>query len=350
MSGISGRLFCSLFLSLWVLVSGCTKSSSEKVLHVASWSNYVTPDVAEAFQARTGIKVQVSNYSSNEELLAKLQAGASGYDLVFPSDYMVLVMTKLGLLQPIETSKIPGFKNLEKKLLGKSFDPKNEYSVPFDWGTTGIAYNAEVVKEPITSWKDLFERKDLAGKVTFLDDSRETIAAALKASGKSLNSKDPADLALAKKLLMGARTRIKAFSSETQEPLVSGDFVAAHAYMTDALQAKARTQGKIRYVIPKEGSTLWIDTMVIPKGAKNADEARRFIDFLLDPQVATKLIQKIWVSPANALVPALLPDQFRNEAGLFPKEEQLKNSEMFEDLGDGITAWDRVWTEVKAAG
>ncbi|MBL7716787.1 MAG: spermidine/putrescine ABC transporter substrate-binding protein [Bdellovibrionales bacterium] len=340
-----------LVLSLVVAVaSGCTKASSEKVLHVASWSNYVTPDVAAAFQARTGIKVQVSNYSSNEELLAKLQAGASGYDLAFPSDYMVLVMTKLGLLQPIETGKIPGFKNLDKKWLGKSFDPKNEYSVPFDWGTTGIAYNSEAVKEPITSWKDLFERKDLAGKVTFLDDSRETIAAALKASGKSLNSKNAADLEIAKKLLMGARPRIKAFSSETQEPLVSGDFVAAHAYMTDALQARARTSGKIRYVIPKEGSTLWIDTMVIPKGAQNVEEARRFVDFMLDPTVASTLIQKIWVSPANALVPNLLPPNFKNEEGLFPKDAQLKNSEMLEDLGEGITAWDRVWTEIKAAG
>jgi len=242
------------------------------------------------------------------------------------------------------------FKNIDKKWLGKQFDPKNDFSVPFDWGTTGIAYNSAIIKEPITSWKDLFERKDLAGKVTFLDDSRETIAAALKAIGKSLNSNSPTDLEQAKKLLMGARSRIKAFSSETQEPLVSGEFLVAHAYMTDALQAKARTQGKIKYVIPKEGSTLWIDTMVIPKGAIHLDEARSFINFLLDPTVAAPLVQKIWVSPANHLVSALLPPVYQNEEGLFPKDAQLKNSEMFEDLGEGITAWDRVWTEVKAAG
>ena len=211
-------LLLVLILSLFAAVR-CTRNESsnnqdavnagvtsaprgERVVNLAIWSNYLAPELLVEFQRRTGIKVQISNYSSNEELLAKLQAGASGYDLALPTDYMMFAMIKLGLLTPIDFTQLPNAKNLDKKFYGKSYDPKNEYSVPYDWGTTGIAINRALYTGTVSSWNELFEKPDLAGRFSLLDDAREVIGAALKSKNYSLNSKSPEELAQAKELLV----------------------------------------------------------------------------------------------------------------------------------------------------
>jgi spermidine/putrescine transport system substrate-binding protein len=358
------RFFALPLLAAALAAAGCTKKTDApatqesnaapaaaggaRTVNLAIWSNYVSPELLEEFQKKTGIRVQLSHYSSNEELLAKLQAGASGYDVAVPSDYMVFAMAKLGLILELDYAQLPNSKSLDPKYLKKPYDPENKHSVPYNWGTTGIAVNRAVYKGEVKGWKNLFNNPDLAGKVTMLDDSREVISAALKSLGFSLNTTNPSELAKAKELLIKARPRIKAFTSEPMVPLVNGETVVAHAYLSDALQARKRTGGKIEYVIPEEGGTFWIDSLVIPKGAQHVAEAHAFIDFLLDAKSGVSTTTNVLVAPANKDTVALLPKELQTDAALFPPAAVLAKCEMFQDLGDGLTAWDRVWTEVKA--
>lgn len=326
-----------------------TARAAPSTLNLAIWSNYVSPELLTQFEKATKIKVAVSNYSSNEELLAKLQAGASGYDVVVPSDYMVFAMVKLGLLKPLDLAQIPNAKLLEAKLLRKTFDPENKHSLPYDWGTTGIAVNRELYKGELKGWKQLFENDALAGKFTLLDDVRETTGAALKALGKSLNTREPADLDAAKKLLLKIRTRVKAFTSEPMASLVSGETAVAHAYLSDALQARRETGGKIEYIIPEEGATLWIDNLVIPSGAAHVREAHAFINYLLEAKSNVTTVLSVMVAPANREVFAILPEDIRKNTSLFPPEAVMRTLEMMNDLGEAMSIWDRAWTEVKAS-
>jgi spermidine/putrescine transport system substrate-binding protein len=331
-----------------LLLSSCTHHAEPKVVNLAIWSNYVSPDTLGQFEKKTGIKVQMSNYSSNEELLAKLQAGASGYDVAVPSDYMVFAMSHLGLLQKLDYKQIPNSSEVSGKFLKKTFDPSNEFSIPYDWGTTGIAVNRSLYKGQIKGWKDLFNNPDLAGKMTLLDDVRETLGAALKSLGYSLNTKNPAELAKAEELLFKVRPRVKAFTSEPMMPLVNGETAVAHAYMSDALQARKQTGGKIEYIIPEEGATLWIDNLVIPKGAAHVEEAHDLINFLLEPHSNAATVMAVFVAPTEKDTVALLPPDMQKDPALFPQGAALDHLEMLEDLGGALAQWDRIWTEVKA--
>ncbi len=338
---------------VFALLPACTKRDSSppsRKVHVAIWSGYLPDSVAKAFEKKTGIELAISNYSSNEELLAKIQAGASGYDVVVPSDYMVGVMVQQKMLAPLDRAKLPHAAKLDPKLLKKSFDPENRHSVPFDWGTTGIAVNPTLYKGKIAGWKELLEKPDLAGKFTLLDDVRETMGAALRALGYSINSRKPEELAKAKELLIRARPRIKAFTSEVVPGLANGETAVSQAYGTDALRARKDSGGKIDFVLPKEGCTLWIDNFAIPLGAAHLEEAHAFINFMLEPEVAAPAAQEILIAPSSLAARELLPEAFRKDATVFPTEEALKNCEMIEDLGADLGAWDRAWTEVKAAG
>ncbi|MGZ3689705.1 MAG: polyamine ABC transporter substrate-binding protein, partial [Bdellovibrionota bacterium] len=335
-----------LALSL-ALVSCTKKTSAPQIVNLAIWSNYVSPELLAEFEKRTGIKVQISNYSSNEELLAKLQAGASGYDVAVPSDYMVFAMSKLGLLQRLDYSRLSNAKSLDSHYLKKQYDTENKYSIPYDWGTTGIAVNRETYKGSLKGWNDLFNNPALAGKFTLLDDVRETLGMALKAQGFSMNSKDPAQLAKAKELLMKVRVKVKAFTSEPMMPLVNGETAVAHAYLSDALQAKKQSGGKIDYVLPEEGCTIWIDNLVIPTGATHLQAAHQFINFLLEPRSNVSTVMSVFVSPANKEAMGLLPKEFvASNKILFPTDAQLKKCEMIQDLGESLSLWDRIWTEV----
>jgi spermidine/putrescine transport system substrate-binding protein len=342
-----------------LLASQCTQTnpgeslapgtaSQARVVNLAIWSNYLSPDLLALFEKKTGIKIQISNYSSNEELLAKLQAGASGYDVAVPSDYMIYVMRKLKLLQELDFLQISNAKSLDPKFLKKHYDPENKYSVPYNWGTTGIAINRNLYSGTLKSWKELFEKPDLAGKISFLDDAREVLGAALKAQGYSLNSTHVDELMKAKELLLKSRSRIKAFTSEPKMPLINGEIAVAHVFMSDALQARRTTGGKIDYIVPQEGSTLWIDNLVIPKGARNLKEAHEFINFLLEASSNVSTVTNILVAPVNKLAFALLPKELQNDKMLFPSPEILSRCEMIEDIGESLAVWDRIWTELKA--
>lgn len=347
MSKASLILGCGLGVIL-IFGASCTKTP-ERVLHLAIWSGYLPPEVQKDFETKNHIKLVVSNYSSNEELLAKLQAGASGYDVIMPSDYMVGVMIKQGLLRPLEREKLTHVQDLDPALLKKPYDPENRYSLPFDWGTTGIAVNKTLYSGSVTSWKDLLEKPDLAGKFTLLDDVRETLGAGLKVLGYSINTRKLEEIQAAEKLLIQARKRVKAFSSEIVPSLSNGETAVAQAYGTDALRARKATGGKINFILPTEGCTLWIDNFSIPASSTHVKEAHEFIDFMLNPTSSVQAVQEIFIAPSNLQTRSLLPEAFKKDQMLFPGDAELKKCEMIQDLDKDLEKWDRAWTEVKAA-
>jgi spermidine/putrescine transport system substrate-binding protein len=333
---------------LATLGSGCTKKNV-KTVNLAIWSGYLDPAVISNFETDTGVRVRISNYSSNEELLAKIQAGASDYDVIVPSDYMVLIMSKLNLLEKLDSTLVPDIKKFDSRFVGRNYDSKNEYSFPYDWGTTGFAVNHDLTSEKITSWKDVFSNPKIAGKLTFLDDSREVTAAALKSMGLSLNSRKAEDLNRAKELLIKIRPRVKSFNSETKMPLINGEVAVAHAYMMDVLQAKRESGRNIEYIIPSDGCTQWTDNLAIPRSAPHKGEAYQLLAHLLTPQSSAATVKKILVAPVLSEVPNFLSKELVGDKALFPSHDLLKNCEWMDDLGEAHTLWDRIWTEVKAA-
>ena len=318
-------------------------------LNIAIWSNYIGESVFKDFEAATGIKIVMSNYSSNEELLAKLQAGATGYDLIVPSDYMISIMMELKLLERIDKSKIPNLAFVEPEFLARDYDRENLVSLPYTWTSTGIGVNTEKTKNKFTSWRQFFEDPEIAGHVSMLDDVRESVGAALNYSGKSINSIDPGDLAAAKTVLVKNRARVKAYTSEPLDMLTSGDVWVAQIYSSDAMQANRNTNGKIEFSIPTEGSTLSIDNMAIPRGAKNIEAALKFINFIYQPSVNKVFVESVLGGPVVKGVAQVLKKELQTNPILFPAEEVRHRFEMIHDIGEQAGAWDRVWTEVKAA-
>ncbi len=349
---MKNTLFFSLLAPLALVA--CQRNSSvskgeNRAVHLATWSNYISQEQIQEFEKKTGLKLEVSNYSSNEELLAKLQAGASGYDVAVPSDYMVFTMSKLGLLQKLDLSQIPNFKEIDPDLTKKYFDPQNLFSVPYDWGTTGIAVNRKLFKGDLSGWKDIFGNQSLNGKVSLLDDAREALGAAMKYHGKSLNSKNSGELESAKKTLMENKKTVKAFTSEPLSDLVNGEIAVAQAYSMDALQASQQTGGAVEYLIPSEGCTMFIDNLVIPYGAQNVEGAYQLINFMIDAHTNFVTASTIFAGPSNLKSRELLSNELKSNRGLFPSSTQLQKCEMMEDLGESLNQWDRAWTEVKAS-
>jgi spermidine/putrescine transport system substrate-binding protein len=342
------RILC--LISILAFLFSCTKNSDSHKPHelnLAIWGNYLTPEVQKGFTEKTGIKLNITNYSSNEELLAKVQMGNSGIDVAVPSDYMVDIMTKLNLLDSIDKSQIPNFKNLDPQHLNASFDPGNVHSIPYGWTTTGIAVNRSLYKGSIKGWKDILENPVLAGKFSLLDDMREVIGMALKVNGKSVNSQDPKDLAEAEALLLKIKKNVKTFTSDTIETLKSKEVLVAQAYSVDALQAAAKGNSEIEYIIPEEGATKSIDNLVILKNAKNKAQAHQFINYLLEPEIDLSFVKNIRSGPVLKGISEMLPSDLKNNKALFPSAETLSKQERIIDLGASNQLMEKIWTKLK---
>lgn len=325
----------------------CTKNtmpSSE--VNLAIWGNYFNPELQAQFEKETGIKVNISNYSSNEELLAKVQSGGSGIDIAVPSDYMVEIMSKTDLLHPLDYSKIPNKAAVIENMLKPDYDPEQKYSLPYAWSTAGLVINTEMYTKPITSWKEFFTDADLNGKISMLDDVREVTAAALKLHSYSVNTTKPEELKKAKETLLAAKKRIKMFRSDTIEALLRKEVAVAQSYSTDALQAVAKNP-KLKYIIPSEGSTRAVDTMVILKGAKNIEAAHKLINFMLDAHTNEVFVNNIRGGPVLKTTKDKLSPELKSNPALFPPPQQMLKLERLHDLGDMTKLYDDLWTEIK---
>jgi spermidine/putrescine transport system permease protein len=336
-------------LSLLVLFAagGQGRAAPGGNLNIFIWSNYLPDGVVSEFERRFDAKVTIELYDSNEALLAKLQSGGVSYDLIVPSDYMVAVLREQGLLEGIDRERITGFSNLDPQFVGLGYDPRNLYAVPYMWGTTGIAYRRDKVAGEIESWAALLDER-YRDRISMLDDVRETLGAALKYLGKSLNSTDEGEIARAAEVLIGQKPLVKAYDSGGfDQLLLSGDVWIAQAYSGQIARAMVDDE-RIGYAIPREGCTFFIDNLCIPKGAQNPELALQFISFVLEAKTAAEIANQTGYSTANlAARPLIRPELLTNEAA-YPARESLERCELIEDVGAAVGIYDRWWTEIKS--
>jgi len=315
----------------------------EADLHIYMWSDYIAEDTVPNFEKEFNCKVTLDTYESNEEMIAKLQLGGGGYDLVCPSGYAVTVMNKLNLLEKLSRKYLPNAANIAPMFSKTVFDPEDAYTVPWQWGITGIAYRKDKFAAAPDSWAFFLDAAQ-KGKVTMMDDMRDNIGAWLKFRGKSLNSIDPADLAAAKADALAAKPNLRAYiSAPVKGQLVAGDVFAAQLWNGDTMQARAEN-AKIEFVIPKEGAAVWGDSMVIPKGAKNVRAAHEFLNYILRPDVGAKISDHTGYGSPNKEATAKMVTPVP-----YPTDEQMKILEYQQDLGEGTAVWDQLWTEIKSA-
>ncbi len=346
----------TLILALLVLATGCGpdrgggRQGLAKELHIYNWAEYIDPEIYADFEKEFGVKVIEDTFASNEDLLAKIQAGATGYDLIVPSDYMVAIMIELDLLAPLNYDNIPNFQNISAKFKDPPYDPGNKYSVPYQWGTTGIGYDTNLIAEPPDSWAYLFDPQlaaPYAGRMSMLNDSRETIGAALKYLGYSLNSTDEKQLEEAKQLLIRQKQWVATYDSEGFEDLLAaGETVIAHGFSGDFFKAATEAE-QVGYVIPREGATIWTDNLCIPKTAPSPYTAEVFINYLLRPEVAAKVTNFTWFASPNQAAAKYIDPEILGDPAIYPPPEIMDKLEFIRDVGESTALYDRIWTEIK---
>ncbi|WP_347405502.1 spermidine/putrescine ABC transporter substrate-binding protein [Nodosilinea sp. PGN35] len=326
--------------------------TNDGTLRIYTWANYTDDGLAAAFSERTGIPVVVDIFDSNEIMLTRLQAGGGdAYSIIYPSDYMVSEMLELGLLTQLDQSRIAGLENLKAQWQNPAYDPNNAHSVPFCWGTTGLLYNRDATPSEPVDWDFLWENQaDLSRRITMLDDMRETLGATLKSLGYSYNSSNPAEIEAAYNRLLELRPHIAAFKTTGFEnELLSGDLSVSMAYSSDAI-ALTLEDDRIQYVIPASGASLWTDTLAIPATAPNVDAAYQWINFLLEPEVASAAVERLFFATANQAAFDRLPAEIQTNADLYPAEDILARSEGIVAVDTASTdLFDQFWTEVTSA-
>ena len=330
------------------------KSKLADEIFFYTWVEYIDPAIKESFEAECGVKVTETNFASNEELLATLQAGGANYDIVVPSDYMVQTMVAEGMLMELDFNVITNIKHMDPINVNQYFDPEQKYTVPWFWGTSGFAVDTNVVTDVKDSWSMMFDpNSPYCGKISMLDDTRETIGAALMYLGYSINDVDPAHLEEAKNLLIEQSKCIKAYDSQNNDDLIiSGETVLAHIWTGDAILAGLPDYGGregITYVIPAEGCTIWQDNMAIPVGAPNAYTAMVFMNYTQYPEIAAQNAEFVGYGMPNAAAKEFIdPEMLANES-IYPPEDVAKSLQWIEDVGDAVELYDRIWTEFKAS-
>ncbi|MDL2285901.1 extracellular solute-binding protein [Desulfococcaceae bacterium OttesenSCG-928-F15] len=317
-------------------------------LHVYNWSEYMPEEVLVLFEKETGIKVIYTTYDSNEAMYAKLTSpDGKGYDLIFPSTYYVDKMRREGLLKKLDKSLLPGLENVEHSLLDKGYDPGNEYSVPYLWGSTGIGINTEQLNaEGLTQFADFWAPR-FKGKVMLTDDKREVFAMALRVLGYSGNSTSEAEIMQAYAKLLDLMPNIRLFSAESQrQVLLSGETPVGSLWNGEAYMA-ALENPAIQFIYPREGAIFWLDSMVIPRDAANVEGAHKFINFILKPEIAKMITEEIGYTTPNKAAQALLDPGVASNPTVYPPEEVILNGEFQVDVGDAISIYQHYWDLLK---
>lgn len=336
----------SLFATLLLLTA--TALHAEEKLVVYNWAEYIPEAALEEFEKETGIKVEYSTYENNEVMYSKLklQKGV-GYDIVVPSSYLVAKMSREGLLQELDKTKLANLKNLSADLLDKPYDPGNKYSIPYLWGSTGIGVNGkEIDSSTITSWADLWDEK-WKGKLLLTDDVREVFHMSLKKNGFSTNSTNPDEIKIAYEDLQKLMPNVLVFNADApREPFLAGDVNLGMIWSGEVKMAQQENPD-IEYIFPKEGAGFWVDSFVIPAGASNVDNAHKFIDYMLRPEVGQQVVEELGYSTPNAAVKELLDEDTRNNPVIFPTAADVAKGEFQNDIGDAMKLYDGYWEKLK---
>ncbi len=351
----------SFLFALGVLIGAFVPASAtEPVVYLYNWNNYISEETVRRFEAECQCQLKQDYYSSNEEMLAKLAAGASGYDLLVPTGNAVETLIRQNALRPLDKSLLPNIRNIKPEFLDTHFDPGNRYSVPYAYSITLLGYNEQKMKElrlPADTWAVIFEPRYLErikGKVTVLDDQRELIGAALKYLGHSVNEADPERLREARDLIVRAKPYWAAFNASSYiKELTIGNIWLAHGYSNDMFQAQqdarsARRPFTIGYATPKEGAILAIDSMVLHKSGRRPDLAHRFMNFMLDGRNSADLTNLIGSGNPNADAMQYIHDEIKANPAVFPDAQKRKRLEMVRDHDRRTRRLlNRMWTEIK---
>ncbi len=341
-----GGLVLAIVVVVGVIVA--INSDKTKTLRIFIWEEYIDPEVYRLFEREFGTKVVEDNYGSNEDMRAKLQAGGTVYDLVVPSDYMVTLLRKEGLLLPIDPSHIPNLKHLAARFRDPPYDPGHRYSVPYQWGITGIGYNKSQVSPPPRSWADLFEPTWLEpykNRISMLNDMREVIVAALVALGHSPETADPQRLAEAQALLLRQKPFLAKYDSESfEDSLASEETVLAHGWSGEIAMAQSQNPN-IGFVVPAEGTFLFVDNWAIPKGARQKELAEEFINFVLRPEISAMIVNHARYASVNEAASSLVKPEILNGPSYYwPEDTKLW---WLSDFSDAGRLYERVWLELK---
>lgn len=326
-------------------LSGCGKGKD--TLNVYNWGDYIDESVIKEFEKEYNIKVNYETFATNEDMYVKIKKGGTDYDVLVPSDYMITKMINENMLEKIDMNNIPNYKDIPSKFKNLAFDPKNEYSVPYMWGTVGIIYNTKLIKDNIDSWDALWNPK-YKGQILMVDSQRDAIAVALKKLGYSMNTTNKAELEKAKQELIKQKPLVHAYVGDEVKDLMTDEEGAMAVVWSGDAVTMMKNNKNLRYVIPKEGSNLWFDNMVIPKGSKHKKEAEMFINFMTRPDIALKNVRYIGYSTPNTKTLEMMTPEERNNKTAYPEDAKIKKCDVFVDLGDFIKEYDRAWTEIKA--
>lgn len=335
-----------IFLMGLAGLAGCARGRPR--LNVYNWSNYVAPDTVANFEREFGVHVRYATYESNEEMLAKVLSGNSGWDVVFPTHNRILPMRQYGLLAQIDHARLPNLTNLEARFQSPPWDPRLEYCVPYMWGATGIAYNQSVAPPP-AAWADLW-RPRLKGRLTMLDDPEEVLGACLLKLGLSYNSTGEDSLRRAEREAIAQKPLLRAYlNAEFRDQLVAGDLLAAHSWATTAQQA-IDAAPHLAFAYPTEGFPLYGDNAVVLRESRRGELAHEFINYLLRAPVAAAIVETSRTATANGAAQALLPEALRRNTTLFPTAETLARGQWIATMPAATQRLrDRVWTEIKSA-
>ncbi len=327
------------------LISGC--GPAKPALNVYMWSDYIDMDLVREFEKQNDCKVVIDIFDSNEFMYSKLKAGGTGYDVILPTTYMAKVMFDQNMLEKLDHSKLPNLKYINPKYLSDlALDKKMEYSVPYMLGFTCVAYNKEKCGTLPETW-DVFSNEKFAGKMTLLNDHRETIGAALFFLGKSMNDTNDADLAKAKEVLLKWKKNLAKFDNELYKVgIQSGEFLVVQGYSGDLFQVFAEAPN-LTYMCPKEGISMSCDDWVIPATAKNKELAYKFINFVCDPKNAAKNMEFTCYSAPIPEARKYVSEENKNHPGMFLPDDLYKRGELIRDLGEDNAKFNALWDAVK---
>jgi len=347
MKSIKKIICIALVLALSLPLFACG-GGSKVTLNVLNWGDYIDPSLLRQFEDETGISVKYTTMTSNEEMLVKLASPDNIYDVCFPSDYIIEKLIAENLLYALDKDNIPNLKNIDSRFLDLSFDPGNQYSVPYMWGTVGILYNTTMVSDTVDSWNILWDEK-YAGEILMYDSMRDTIGITLKKLGYDINTRNEEDILAAQEALIAQKPLVRAYlTDDIKMELINGNAAMGVVYSGDAVYCISENPD-LAYVVPKEGSNVWFDNIIVPKTSQHTAEAEKFINFLCDAEVAAQNSDYIGYSTPNAAALALMGSDYIDDPTYNPPQDVLDRCQIYHDLGDFVKVFSDAWTKVKAA-
>lgn len=329
---LASLLAIALLFAAKILIVGSGQISDSNTLYLYNWGDYIDPDLIDKFEEESGYKVVMETYDSNEAMITKIKQKSTNFDICIPSEYAVEMMRDQGLLEKLDHKKIVGLDNIDERFLDVAYDPGNEYSIPYLWGTFGIVYNTKKYEESdFDSWKNLWDKK-FEGEILSFDGARETLGIGLLANNLSLNTTDPKKLVEVRNELIGFMGNVKAIlADEIRMYMAFEESNVGITFSGDASSA-IESNENLSYAIPKEGSNIWFDTMVIPKTSKNQKAAYAFINFMLEPENAAQNADYIWYATPNKKALDLIDPEARNDKTLYPDDDVIDKLEVFKAL------------------